>query len=131
MKTLDKTVYPVDCPKCLGLRRCRFDSLQDLKDTIDTLSSLADVLEKIDQDLQKDNSNVEEVRVTGSVCNILKYVRCGKANCKCSKESQGHGPYWYSYSRSGGKVKCKYVGKDLGLPGCESATSATAGRPSS
>lgn len=36
-------------------------------------------------------------------------VRCGKAGCtRCP-----HGPYWYAYWREGGRVRTKYVGKEL------------------
>jgi hypothetical protein len=36
-------------------------------------------------------------------------VRCGKAGCtKCP-----HGPYWYAYWREGGRVRSRYVGKEL------------------
>lgn len=39
-------------------------------------------------------------------------VRCGKEKCKCAA-GKLHGPYWYSYTRAGGKVKSQYVGKKL------------------
>lgn len=36
-------------------------------------------------------------------------VRCGKAGCtRCP-----HGPYWYAYWREDGRVRTKYVGKEL------------------
>lgn len=36
-------------------------------------------------------------------------VRCGKESCtRCP-----HGPYWYAYWREGGRVRSRYVGKDL------------------
>lgn len=36
-------------------------------------------------------------------------VRCGRENCsKCP-----HGPYWYAYWREGGRVRSRYIGKDL------------------
>lgn len=36
-------------------------------------------------------------------------VNCGKAGCtRCP-----HGPYWYAYWREDGRVRTKYVGKEL------------------
>ncbi len=42
----------------------------------------------------------------------LEGVRCGKEKCKCAR-GKLHGPYWYSYSRVGDKVKSQYVGKKI------------------
>lgn len=42
----------------------------------------------------------------------LEGVRCGKEKCKCAA-GKLHGPYWYSYTRVGGKVKSQYIGKKL------------------
>lgn len=36
-------------------------------------------------------------------------VRCGKPACT----SCPHGPYWYAYWREGGRVRSRYVGKEL------------------
>ena len=41
-----------------------------------------------------------------------EWVRCGKAGCRKCSEGQGHGPYWYAYSRQADKVKKRYVGKN-------------------
>lgn len=42
-----------------------------------------------------------------------EYIRCGKANCKrCADGGQGHGPYWYAYSREDGKLRKRYIGKE-------------------
>ena len=36
-------------------------------------------------------------------------VRCGRASCtRCP-----HGPYWYAYWREGGRLRSRYIGKDL------------------
>lgn len=36
-------------------------------------------------------------------------VKCGKPGCrKCP-----HGPYWYAYYREGGRLRSRYIGKDL------------------
>lgn len=41
-------------------------------------------------------------------------VRCGRASCtRCP-----HGPYWYAYWREGGKLRSRYIGKQLpSVPG--------------
>ena len=36
-------------------------------------------------------------------------VRCGKKGCK----SCPHGPYWYAYWREDGRLRSRYIGKDL------------------
>lgn len=36
-------------------------------------------------------------------------IRCGKTTCtQCP-----HGPYWYAYWREDGRLRSRYVGKDL------------------
>lgn len=45
----------------------------------------------------------------GKVTFRQEMVRCGKQGCaRCP-----HGPYWYAYWREGGKMKSRYIGKDL------------------
>lgn len=41
---------------------------------------------------------------------VLKYVRCGKPNCRCAS-GELHGPYWYLHQRVGGRVVRSYIGK--------------------
>jgi hypothetical protein len=44
----------------------------------------------------------------------LERVCCGKVGCKCAGENgKLHGPYWYAYWREEGKLKSRYVGKQL------------------
>ena len=38
-----------------------------------------------------------------------QYIRCGKTGCKRCP----HGPYWYAYQNSNGRLKKIYVGKEL------------------
>ena len=46
----------------------------------------------------------------GKVTYRQERVRCGKEGCaRCP-----HGPYWYAYWREGGRVRSRYIGKDLG-----------------
>jgi hypothetical protein len=36
-------------------------------------------------------------------------VRCGRKNCtRCP-----HGPYWYAYWREDGRLRSRYIGKEL------------------
>jgi hypothetical protein len=45
----------------------------------------------------------------GRVTFRQEMVRCGKKGCgRCP-----HGPYWYAYWREGGRVRSRYIGKQL------------------
>jgi hypothetical protein len=45
----------------------------------------------------------------GKVTYRQERVRCGRANCtRCP-----HGPYWYAYWREGGRLRSRYIGKEL------------------
>jgi hypothetical protein len=55
---------------------------------------------------------VIEERSDGDRTYRLEGVRCGKDKCKCAA-GKLHGPYWYSYTRVGGKLKSQYIGKAL------------------
>lgn len=45
----------------------------------------------------------------GKVSYRLEPVMCGKPGCtKCP-----HGPYWYAYWRQDGKVRSRYIGREL------------------
>lgn len=50
-----------------------------------------------------------EVVESGSVTYRLETVRCGKDSCT----SCPHGPYWYAYFREGGKLRSRYIGREL------------------
>ena len=45
----------------------------------------------------------------GKVTFRQQSVRCGKKGCT----SCPHGPYWYAYWRESGRMRSKYVGKEL------------------
>ncbi|HLZ60504.1 MAG TPA: hypothetical protein VKR06_26460 [Ktedonosporobacter sp.] len=45
-----------------------------------------------------------------------QYRKCGKAACSTCRNTQGHGPYWYAYWRTGKKVISGYVGKSNPKP---------------
>jgi hypothetical protein len=39
----------------------------------------------------------------------LEHVKCGKRGCtRCP-----HGPYWYAYWREDGRLRSRYIGKNL------------------
>lgn len=42
----------------------------------------------------------------------VKFIRCGKPNCYCSKTGERHGPYYYLERRVCGKVKTVYIGRN-------------------
>src|SRR5216110_2423521 len=45
----------------------------------------------------------------GKVTYRQEHVRCGRENCtRCP-----HGPYWYAYWREGGRLRSRYIGKEL------------------
>jgi hypothetical protein len=45
----------------------------------------------------------------GKVTFRQEKVRCGRASCtRCP-----HGPYWYAYWREGGRLRSRYIGKQL------------------
>lgn len=45
----------------------------------------------------------------GKVGYRLEKISCGRPGCtKCP-----HGPYWYAYWREGGRVRSRYIGREL------------------
>ena len=45
----------------------------------------------------------------GKVTYRQERVRCGREGCTGCP----HGPYWYAYWREAGRVRSRYIGKDL------------------
>lgn len=89
-------------------RSVRRLSRQQLIELIDLANELLDSLDEPPNPPNRGDREVLE-RVRGvSVTYQLELVRCGK-NCKGCP----HGPYWYAYYRSGGRVVSKYIGKEL------------------
>jgi hypothetical protein len=56
----------------------------------------------------------ESLGPRGKVTFRQESVRCGRANCtRCP-----HGPYWYAYWRDRGRLRSRYIGKQLpSVPG--------------
>jgi hypothetical protein len=55
---------------------------------------------------------VVESRASGKITYRLEMVKCGKLDCRCAS-GQLHGPYWYAYHKQSGRLKSRYVGKEL------------------
>ena len=54
---------------------------------------------------------------TGAVTYRRESVKCGKEGCrKCP-----HGPYWYAYYREEGRLRSRYIGRDLPEVGRETS----------
>lgn len=108
-------------PKRLDFNRLRA-ALYDLN--LDQAKQLYIELEALVQELEQQSATPEpvetkgrevvEVRRMGDRLHQLERVRCGKAGCRCAgKNGELHGPYWYAYWRDNGKLKSRYVGKQL------------------
>jgi hypothetical protein len=51
----------------------------------------------------------ETRQAKGKITFRQETVRCGRPNCtRCP-----HGPYWYAYWREGGRLRSRYIGKQL------------------
>lgn len=51
----------------------------------------------------------EERERRGKVTFRQEHVRCGRPTCSTCP----HGPYWYAYWREGGRLRSRYIGKQL------------------
>ena len=62
--------------------------------------------------LQTREGGEGEAKPEGKVTYRQEQVRCGKDNCtRCP-----HGPYWYAYWREDGRLRSRYLGKELPEP---------------
>jgi hypothetical protein len=63
------------------------------------------------RDLDPEGEDEEAAR--GKVTFRQERVRCGRPTCtRCP-----HGPYWYAYWREDGRLRSRYVGKELPASG--------------
>jgi hypothetical protein len=63
----------------------------------------------VQQGDQGEEPDEEAASKPGKVSYRLEPVNCGKPGCsRCP-----HGPYWYAYWREGGRVRSKYIGRQL------------------
>jgi hypothetical protein len=53
--------------------------------------------------------------IDGQVMTVTAQSRkCGKSHCRCQRPGQRkHGPYWYGYWRENGKLRSRYIGREL------------------
>ena len=49
-------------------------------------------------------------RMVRGVTYRLEHVLCGKPQCRCAAGAC-HGPYWYAYWFTNGKIRKRYIGK--------------------
>jgi hypothetical protein len=71
---------------------------------------------KTDSTLERERQHIMQAleikaKFRGSV--VWEKIRCGKRSCKCSR-GHLHGPYAYLHFYQSGKVKRKYLSKDMG-----------------
>ncbi len=99
---------------CAALRDLNLDQAKQLQ------TELRSLIQELEQQLATPESvetkgrEVVEVQRMGDRLYQLERVRCGKAGCKCAgKDGELHGPYWYAYWRDNGKLKSRYVSKQL------------------
>ncbi len=85
----------------------RTPALNELRDWLQ--STLAE--EEFEVPTRGDREVVERKKTDGG-CYQLEKIRCGKPNCKCAK-GELHGPYWYRYEKKQGRLRSKYIGKQI------------------
>jgi hypothetical protein len=92
-------------------------NLEQAKQLYAELGAIVQALERESELLEAIAPKGREVMDVHHVGNhIYQYerVRCGKAGCKCAGQNgELHGPYWYAYWRDDGKLRSRYVGKQL------------------
>ena len=97
--------------------RKRIEVLREQKAWIDnainTHESQLEALEIHERAEEKDTEIIEVKPARGGGSYVQQRVKCGKPSCHCAKPGgELHGPYWYLYSKKGGKSTSKYVGKN-------------------
>ena len=59
--------------------------------------------------VSREGGDPRDVETAHKVTYRQEHVRCGRANCtRCP-----HGPYWYAYWREDGRLRSRYIGKEL------------------
>jgi hypothetical protein len=105
----------MDTSRIDDLKR-KIEDLRDQRARIDHSIELhlaeLHALEAKDEAEEK-GAEVLEVKPARGGSYVLQKVKCGKDHCRCSKPGGDlHGPYWYLFTKSGGKTKSEYIGKD-------------------
>ena len=105
-------------------KRSNFDKLRaalhqlNLEQAKQLYAELGTIVQTLQQSTSHDSVDkgreVVEVQHWDDRLYQLERVRCGKIGCKCAGENgELHGPYWYAYWRDEGKLKSRYIGKQL------------------
>ena len=98
----------------VALSQMNLDQARQLQADLNTLIQELEQQAETPESLETKGREVVEVQRMGDRIYQLERVRCGKAGCKCAgKDGKLHGPYWYAYWRDVGKLKSRYVGKQL------------------
>jgi hypothetical protein len=97
--------------------RKRIKVLQEQRAWIDNaiaiLESQLEALELQERTMEKGTEVLEVKPARGGGSYVLQKVKCGKPSCHCAKPGgELHGPYWYLYTKKGGKGSSKYIGKN-------------------
>lgn len=66
--------------------------------------------------MKKNKPEMLPKTASGAICTQM--VRCNHPGCKCMKLGERHGPYYYFFWREEGKLRKKYVRKQV-LPQME------------
>lgn len=93
----------------------QLEVLREQRARIDCAIGLLEAQLDAQEKAEKKGAEVLEVEPARSGgCYVLQKVKCGKASCHCAKPGgELHGPYWYLFTKKGGKTRSKYVGKNL------------------
>jgi hypothetical protein len=106
----------VDPSRIDDLKR-RIEGLRDQRARIDYAIELhmdeLHALEATERAEERGAEVLEAEPARGGGSYVLQKVKCGKDHCRCAKPGGDlHGPYRYLFTKSGGKTKSKYIGKD-------------------
>ncbi|MHA1753606.1 MAG: DUF6788 family protein [Candidatus Helarchaeota archaeon] len=75
----------------------------------DLINLLNKLNEKLDDLTQKRKNLMLQIKDSESGILIYEYVKCGKKGCRCNNGVSLHGPYYYHYFWSDGKLRKKYI----------------------
>ncbi len=97
-----------------ALHQLNLDQARKLYAELDALVQALEEQPATQESIEVKGREVVEVQHVSDRLYQLERVRCGKTGCKCAgANSELHGPYWYVYWRDDGKLKSRYVGKQL------------------
>ncbi len=84
-----------------------------IDNAISILESQLEALEIQERAKEKGTEIIEVKPARSGGSYVQQTVKCGKPSCHCAKPGgELHGPYWYLYSKKGGKSRSKYIGKN-------------------